>query len=113
MRKLYTEATIGVRNMSLTSEDLQQIDKVVKGAVAGLATNTELREAVSDLATKAELKDVKSELTESMSRLATKADLDRMEGRLATSIGLLQRDSFDRLDQHEVRITRLEKAMSK
>jgi len=108
-RVVYTKQTIGVR-MSLTTEDLQKIDKlvtgVVSGATSGLATKSEMQEAMSRLATKAELQ-------EAVSELATKTDLDRMEGRLTTSIGLLQRDTFDRLDQHEQRIGRLEKSLTK
>ncbi|HUD11840.1 MAG TPA: hypothetical protein VMS08_05485 [Candidatus Saccharimonadia bacterium] len=83
--------------MSLTSDDLKQIDKIVTGAITGV---------ISGLATTSELKDA-------VSGLATKSDLDRLEGRLATTINLLQRDTFDRLDQHEARIVRLEKAIAK
>lgn len=39
-----------------------------------------------------------------------KSDLDRMEGRLNTAVGLLQRDTYSRLDEHEARIRRLEQA---
>ena len=37
-------------------------------------------------------------------------DMDRLESRLTTAIGLLQRDSYSRLDDHEARIRRLEQA---
>src|SRR5450756_527132 len=100
--------------MSLTNDDFKRIESMVTGAIttaitglptkaelAGLATKADLDHAVSGLATKAEL-------TEAVSGLATKTDLDRMEGRLTTAIGLIQRDSFSRLDQHEVRISKLE-----
>lgn len=66
--------------MSLTSDDLNQIKTIVEGVVVD--------------ATKG---------------FATKQDLDRMEARLTTSIGLLERDSYSRLDEHEHRITRLER----
>ena len=81
--------------MALTTEDLDQIKNIVKEAVAPLSTKAEL----DRFATKADL-----------DLLATKADLDRIKARLTTSIGLLERDSFSRLDQHEARITRLEQA---
>jgi hypothetical protein len=67
--------------MSLTSHDLDQIAKIVNTVV-----------------------------TDGVSGLSTKEDMDRLEGRITTSINLLQRDTFDRLDRHEVRIDRLEKA---
>jgi hypothetical protein len=93
--------------MSLTTEDLQQIDKIVTGAVSGLATKAEL----DRFATKADLERFATKAD--LERFATKDDLDRMEGRLNTSIGLLQRDTYDRLDQHETRISLLEKALAK
>ncbi|HEY6736527.1 MAG TPA: hypothetical protein VI322_02310, partial [Candidatus Saccharimonadia bacterium] len=72
-------------------------------AIGGLVTKVEFNEAVSGLATKKELR-------AAVFPLATKDDLDRMESRLTTAMGLLERDSFSRLDDHEARITRLEKA---
>lgn len=78
--------------MSLTTQDIQQVKEAVEQVVD---------ERVEGLATK-------DDLEEKTARLATKADLDRMEARLNTSINLLQRDSFSRLDEHEVRIARLE-----
>ena len=56
---------------------------------------------------------VKIIVTEAVADLPTRNDLDRLEGRITTAIGLLQRDTFARLDQHEERITRLEKANAK
>jgi hypothetical protein len=84
--------------MSLTSEDLNQIKTVVQSVV-----KTEVASATKGLATKSELKDA-------VSGLATKDDLDRMEARLPTSMGLLERDTFSRLDNHEHRLQRLEAA---
>jgi hypothetical protein len=75
--------------MALTSEDLNQIKNIVEGS------ETRLRQEIKD----------------SESRL--RQDLDRMEGRLVTSINLLQRDTFSRLDNHDSRIERLEKAVAK
>ena len=70
--------------MALTSEDLNQIKTIVQSVVKDLPTRMEVQE-----------------------------NLDRMETRLTTAIGLLQRDTFARLDQHEARIERLEKAIAK
>ncbi len=39
-----------------------------------------------------------------------RSDMDRMESRITTAISLLQRDTYSRLDDHEVRITKLEQA---
>jgi hypothetical protein len=107
--------------MALTSEDLKSITSIVNQAVtnglSGLASKSELTQVVSGLATKSELTQVvsglatKSDLTQAMSSLST--DLDRMEGRLVTAINLLQRDSYSRLDDHDVRIRRLEEAASR
>jgi hypothetical protein len=72
--------------MALTTGDLQQIKEIVVDATAHLATKNELK------------------------GLATKADLDHMEARLTTSMNLIERDAFTRLDQHELRIAKLEKA---
>ena len=80
--------------MALTTEDLNQINKIVFNTVTAI-----VNDAVSPLASKSDL-----------DRFATKADLDRMESRLTTSMTLLERDTFNRLDQHEARITRLEQA---
>ena len=77
--------------MALSSEDLADIKTIVNEAVDA----SEVR------------------LMRELSKKADKADLDRMESRLVTSINLLERDSFSRLDQHEVRLTRLEQAQVK
>ena len=69
--------------MALTDRDLGRIQKIVADIV-----------------------------TDAVSGLATQDDLDRMEGRLTSTMSLLERDSFQRLDEHEVRIARLEKQRS-
>ncbi len=110
--------------MALTSDDLNNINNIVGKAVEGLATKKDL----GHFATKADLdrcatkKDLDRFATKvdldrfatkkDLDRFATKVDLDRMEGRLTTAINLLQRDSFTRLDDHDARIARLEKAVS-
>jgi hypothetical protein len=84
--------------MLLTKDDLGQIKTIVNDVVTDVVTDK-----ISGLATKVELH-------ESISAL--KSDLDRMESRLTTAIGLLQRDSYSRLDDHDARIARLEQARS-
>ena len=49
----------------------------------------------------------------SMQREELQESMDRMESRLTTAMGLIQRDSFSRLDDHEARIRRLEQASSR
>jgi hypothetical protein len=83
--------------MSLTDEDLQQITKVVTTVVKPRFTAIDARFDSIDA---------------KINKLATKADMDRMESRITASTSLLQRDAFERLDQHEARITRLEQARS-
>jgi hypothetical protein len=95
--------------MPLTKEDLNQI-KVIVNDVVNNVVNDAVNNAVAPLATKEELK--KFATKDDLEKFATKDDLDRMELRLITSIGLLERDSFARLDEHEVRIARLEAAHS-
>lgn len=92
--------------MALTGEDFQKIETLVTNAVtnavSGLATNEAL------LATKDELK---QDLREA--QLATRADLHGVERRLKAAIlaaDLIERDSEDRLDDHERRIAQLEQA---
>ncbi|HVQ44033.1 MAG TPA: hypothetical protein VMT30_03645 [Candidatus Saccharimonadia bacterium] len=82
--------------MSLTREDLGQIQTIINDATKGLATREELKAVTAKLATKADLR----------------IELDRMESRITTSMGLLERDTLSRLDQHEARIARLEQARS-
>ena len=104
--------------MALTGEDLKQIKavvnevviKVVNDATSKLATKTELAEA--RLATQKDLDTAVSSLATKtdLDRLTTKVDLDRMEARLAAGMGLLERNAYTRLDQHETRINQLEKA---
>jgi hypothetical protein len=53
---------------------------------------------------------VKQQLNQFTEVVATKADLDRMESRLTASQGLVERDAFAKIDEHETRITRLERA---
>jgi hypothetical protein len=85
--------------MSLTTEDLNRISVMLDGfAMKADLQDVATKADISGLATKADI-----------SGLASKTDLDRMEGRLVSSLGLLERDAFTRLDQHERRITRLEK----
>lgn len=91
--------------MALTSEDLGQITSIIEQAVAPLATIAELDSKLSKLESNFDTK-----LNSATAGLATKADLDRMESRLTISMNLLERDTFSRLDQHEVRIARLEQA---
>lgn len=88
--------------MSLTTDDLKQIKTVVE-EVVDKVVDKRITQAVAPLATKAELAKLAA-------KMATKDDLDRMETRITTSMGLLERDTFSRLDQHEARITRLEQA---
>jgi hypothetical protein len=83
--------------MSLTAEDLSNINVIVTSVVTDVVTD-----AVAGLATK-------DELLEAVSGLATKADVERVEARLVASMSLLERDSFARLDDHERRIMRLER----
>ena len=76
--------------MSLTKDDLKQIKGIV----------TEAR-----MATKADLDKVTA-------KFATKADLDRMETRITSSMSFIERDAFTRLDQHEIRIAKLEQKVA-
>lgn len=75
--------------MALTSEDLNNISKIVS------ASKVELKQELGDMGKR------------------LREDMDRMETRLITAINLLQRDSFSRLDDHEARIRRLEQASSR
>lgn len=93
--------------MSLTTTDLANITTIIKA---------ELNESESRLASKADLSALESRLE---SRLTTKMEhmelrlttkMDRMESRLVTAIDLLQRDAYERLDNHETRLSRLEHA---
>ena len=72
--------------MALTKDDLVQIEKVMDQSIA-----------------KAHL----------VTREEVKAAMDRMEGRLVSAMNLLQRDTFARLDDHESRLERLERAIIK
>ena len=115
--------------MALTKDDLEQIktividassairaDMVTKDDLKHFATKTDLDEFATkaDLqhfATKADLGRfaTKSDLEQMEDRLASKADLAQMEDRLITAMNLVERDAFTQLDEHERRITKLEK----
>jgi hypothetical protein len=75
--------------MALTATDLDQIKEVVTDVVTDVVRQT--------AASKDDLK-----------KFATKVDLARMEARLTSAMGILERDSLSRLDDHEIRIQRLE-----
>jgi hypothetical protein len=75
--------------ISLTKQDLQNIENIVDRKIAFLDRK------ISDLPTKADLK----------------AALVRSEDRIVTAMGLLERDVFDRFENHEKRIARLEKKL--
>jgi len=115
--------------MSLTASDLSQIKSIMKDFptkddlknvptrddLKSFATKDDLKsfatkDDLAGLATKASLKDLATKADLKSLALATKNNLDRMESRLIAAIGLLERDSFSRLDQHETRITHLENA---
>lgn len=98
--------------MSLTTKDLQHIrvivTNIVTDATSGLAADikslkTDVRELKTDVQ---ELKTDMQEVKGDLKGLATK--VDRMDSRLTFSTNLIQRDAFTRLDEHEVRITKLE-----
>ncbi len=78
--------------MSLAAKDFEKIEQIVDRVV-----ERSVAKATAHLASKKDLE-----------RLATKDDLNRLDLRLTTAIGLLQRDSFGRLEDHELRIARLE-----
>jgi hypothetical protein len=84
--------------MALSATDLRQIKILVTDVV---------RDAVAPLVTKEELA---KELVRATAPLATKEDLDRSEARITASMSLLERDTLSRLDEHEIRIKRLENA---
>lgn len=88
--------------MALTSEDLRQIKDVVNDVVHSVVHGI-VNDAVRGLATK-------DELAAAVAPLATKDDLDRMESRMLTAMGLIERDAFGRLDDHERRLRRLERS---
>lgn len=73
--------------MSLTAKDFEKIEQIVDQVVE---------------------RSVERSVAKATAHLATKDDLYRLDLRLTTAIGLLQRDSFGRLEDHELRITRLE-----
>ena len=75
--------------MALTAEDLKNIENVVDNIVTDKVD-----------------KIVDNKLTK------LKVDLDRMETRIISSIGLVERDSFNRIDEHERRIAKLEQAVA-
>jgi hypothetical protein len=94
----YIKTNSGVLAMSLTTHDLQQIKGIVTDAVKPLDDRL------------SNVEDKLSGVEDRLSGMATKADLDRMETRILAAMGLIERDAFSRLDEHEERITRLEKA---
>ncbi|MDB5179179.1 MAG: hypothetical protein JWN01_1122 [Patescibacteria group bacterium] len=65
--------------MALTTNDLEQIKKIVTDASSAIRAD-----------------------------MTTKTDLNQMEGRLVTAMNLIERDVFARLDGHERRIIKLE-----
>jgi hypothetical protein len=86
--------------MSLTTEDLNRISVMLDGfAMKADLQDVATKSDLTSMATKADLTSIATKAD--ISGLATKTDLDRMEGRLVSSLGLLERDAFTRLDQHE------------
>ncbi len=89
----------------LTKDDLGQIKTIVNDVVEDKITR-----AVAPLATKSELNET---VQNAVAPLATKVDLAGTERRLQAAIlgmDLAGRDSFARLDDHEARLTKLERA---
>lgn len=93
--------------MTLTTEDFHRIAQVIETAI-GTRVTAIVEAKASTLVTKDDLNwmATKTDLV----GLVTKSDLDRMESRLTTAMSLLERDTSSRLDQHEARISRLERA---
>ena len=56
-----------------------------------------------------DIKTIKTIITNATSNLVSKDDLNHVEARLVSSTGLFERDAFSRLDDHETRITNLER----
>jgi hypothetical protein len=104
--------------MARTASDLQQIKLAI--TEMGLATKVDLKgfatkDGLIGLATKDDLRafatkeDLEHLADRIEMRFATKDDFERMESRLLAAMGLVERDAFSRLDDHERRISRLEK----
>ena len=100
--------------MPLTNEDLGNIQSIVEATIeSSVEAHFESSvEAIVIRIVQGAVGTSEARLMRELSKKADKADLDRMESRLVTSINLLERDTFSRLDQHEVRLTRLEQAQA-
>ena len=74
--------------MSLTKQDLQNIENIVERKVKDLPTRWEVEQIVETTVSKS---------------------VDRAEARITMAMGLLQRDTFTRIDGLEERVSRLER----
>jgi len=100
--------------MALSGDDLENINQILENALsgirAGMVTKTELKTDLEQLESRLEARLAsKTDLEQLEDRLASKNDLGRLEDRLVASMGIMERDAFTRLDEHERRIANLER----
>lgn len=80
--------------MSLTNRDLQNIENIVDKVVDRKTKNFATKDDLSSVTNSIEVR------------------IGKMESRIVAAMGLLQRDTFTGLEDHENRISRLEKKLS-
>jgi hypothetical protein len=101
--------------MSLTKQDLQSIEGILDRKLNGFATKDDLKsfptkEDIKSFATKEDIKGFATK--DDIKGFANRLDLEKMESRIIAAMGLLQRDTFSRFEDHEQRIARLERKAS-
>lgn len=101
--------------MALSDKDLDRIEQRLEGTVERVVEQV-VERVIDDkqLATKEDLGRVEARLETRIGRVESRLGdvetrIERMESRVLFGMSLLERDGFDRLEDHEARIRKLEK----